>query len=194
MRKLAVLTEGYRAYQRLHHDRLTRPYADAVATVRTLHKSVGHPMAVVTSKADDLAHRSVAHVGLGPYLPVIIGVNSTTRHKPDPEPVRVALERLGTPAAGACRRRLATRHRSRQRGGRYDDRGALGAVFAGAAGGGFTDAFPGSDWGVAGPSGPVAVANGDGEGRGDASAEPCCAGLESRPTESGKLRSRGPRG
>jgi pyrophosphatase PpaX len=98
--ELATLTEGYRAYQRLHHDRLTRPYAEAVATVRALHER-GHPMAVVTSKADDLAHRSVAHVGLGPYLPVIIGVNSTTRHKPDPEPVRFALERLGAPAAGA---------------------------------------------------------------------------------------------
>ena len=98
--ELAALTDAYRTYQRQHHDRLTRCYDDALATVRALHDR-GHPMAIVTSKNDDIAHRSVAHVGLDPYLPLIVGVGSTARHKPDPEPVRFALERLGVPAARA---------------------------------------------------------------------------------------------
>jgi pyrophosphatase PpaX len=98
--EFAALTDAYRSYQRLHHDRLTRCYDDAVATVRTLHER-GHPMAIVTSKNDDIAQRSVAHVGLDRYLPLIVGVGSTARHKPDPEPVRFALERLGVPATTA---------------------------------------------------------------------------------------------
>lgn len=98
--EFAALTDAYRSYQRLHHDRLTRCYNDALATVRTLHER-GHPMAIVTSKNDDIAHRSVAHVGLGPYLPLIVGVGSTTRHKPNPEPVLFALEKLGVPASTA---------------------------------------------------------------------------------------------
>ena len=80
---LQALIEGYRSYQRAHHDPLTRCYDDVLATVRRLHER-GYPMAVVTSKANDIARRSVAHVGLEPYLPIIVGLESTTRHKPDP--------------------------------------------------------------------------------------------------------------
>jgi pyrophosphatase PpaX len=98
--ELAALSDSYRSFQRVHHDRLTRCYDDALATVRRLHER-GHPMAVVTSKPAELAHRSVSYVGLAPYLPVIVGVNSTARNKPHPEPVLFALERLGVPAASA---------------------------------------------------------------------------------------------
>ncbi len=97
---LRHLTERYRAFQRAHHDRFTRCFPDAAATVRRLHER-GHPLAVVTSKANDIAARTVAHVGLAEYLPVIVGVESTRRHKPDPEPVRYALEQLGVPASRA---------------------------------------------------------------------------------------------
>jgi len=98
--ELAALSDSYRSFQLMHHDRLTRCYDGALATVRTLHER-GHPMAVVTSKPDTLAQRSVSYVGLAPYLPVIVGVNSTARNKPHPEPVLFALERLGVPAASA---------------------------------------------------------------------------------------------
>lgn len=91
---LEALTEAYRTYQRAHHDRLTRCYDDVVPTVRRLFEA-GHPMAVVTSKAADIALRSLVHVGLDRYLPLIVAVESTTLHKPDPEPVRFALEQLG---------------------------------------------------------------------------------------------------
>jgi pyrophosphatase PpaX len=97
---LQSLTDRYRRYQRAHHDRGTYCYDDVVSTVRRLSER-GHPMAIVTSKANDIALRTVTHVGLAPYFPVIVGVESTTRHKPDPEPVRVALEALGARAPDA---------------------------------------------------------------------------------------------
>jgi len=93
-RDLGLLVDGYRTYQSEHHDRLTRCYDDVVATVQGLRER-GHPLGIVTSKADDVARRSLEHVGLMRYMRVLVGVNASTRHKPDPEPVRVALDRLG---------------------------------------------------------------------------------------------------
>ncbi len=93
-RDLATLQETYRAYQREHHDRLTRCFDDVVPTVARL-RALGHPMAVVTSKAADIAERTLGYVGLAPYMEVVVALESTDRHKPDPEPVRYALARLG---------------------------------------------------------------------------------------------------
>jgi pyrophosphatase PpaX len=95
--EVAVLLERYRAYQHIHHDRLTRCYDDVPTVVATLAER-GYPLAIVTSKASSIAKRSLGWVGLDRYFPVVVGFDETTRHKPDPEPVLVALERLGASA------------------------------------------------------------------------------------------------
>jgi pyrophosphatase PpaX len=95
-----ALTARYRAHQTEHHDRLTRCYGDAPATLAELQRR-GHPMAVVTSKVGAIARRGLAHTGLDGFLPLVVGADDTVRHKPDPEPVRVALGRLGYAAAEA---------------------------------------------------------------------------------------------
>jgi pyrophosphatase PpaX len=92
--ELGTLVEGYRSYQREHHDRLTRCYGGVLETVTRL-RDQGHPLGVVTSKGDEIASRSLAHVGLAPLMDTVVGCDSCTRHKPDPEPVLVALDRLG---------------------------------------------------------------------------------------------------
>ena len=98
--EVAVLLERYRAYQDIHHDRLTRCYDDVPAELARL-ADRGHPLGVVTSKASGIASRSLAHVGLEKYFPVVIGYDDTTRHKPDPEPVLAGLARLNVPASRA---------------------------------------------------------------------------------------------
>ncbi len=95
--EVSRLEVRYRDYQTTHHDRLTRCYGDTVATVEALHER-GHPLAVVTSKRTPIALRGLEHTGIRRYFPVVVGADQTTRHKPDPEPVRVALERLGASA------------------------------------------------------------------------------------------------
>jgi pyrophosphatase PpaX len=55
----------------------------------------GHEIAIVTSKSEYLALRALALVGLARHMDTIVGCDATTRHKPDPEPVRLALQRLG---------------------------------------------------------------------------------------------------
>jgi pyrophosphatase PpaX len=97
---LAQLIDGYRDYQRANHDRLTRAYDDVLDTVAILHAR-GHPMAIVTSKANDIATRSLAFVGLDRYIDVLVGFDSTTTHKPNPAPVAHALAALGVQPAQA---------------------------------------------------------------------------------------------
>lgn len=97
---LDLLAAEYRAYQREHHDRLTILYPGVRAAIDTLHER-GHPLAIVTSKSDEIAHRTLRHVGLADDIQVVVGADSSTRHKPDPEPVLVALERLGHSAGEA---------------------------------------------------------------------------------------------
>jgi len=98
--ELQRLLQRYRSYQQANHDRLTRCYAGVLDVVRALSER-GHPLAIVTSKANDIARRSITHVGLTAYFPIVVGVDSTTKHKPDPEPVRYALEQLEVSAETA---------------------------------------------------------------------------------------------
>jgi pyrophosphatase PpaX len=89
-----ALIARYREYQLEHHDRLTRCYDQVVETVDFL-RAAGHPCAIVTSKTEWLARRGLDHVGLARHFDVIVGCDSCQRHKPDPEPVLLALDRLG---------------------------------------------------------------------------------------------------
>lgn len=88
-----ALIAAYREYQMANHDRLTRCYDQVAETVRDLHAS-GHELGIVTSKSEALALRGLAHVGLARYFDTIVGCDASSRHKPDPEPVRIALHRL----------------------------------------------------------------------------------------------------
>ena len=49
----------------------------------------------MTPKGDELARRGLELTGLAKYLPVVISADSVTKYKPEPEPVLLALERLG---------------------------------------------------------------------------------------------------
>jgi pyrophosphatase PpaX len=88
------LIARYREHQLANHDRLTRCYDRVVETVDFLRAS-GHPCAIVTSKTEWLARRGLEHVGLARHFDVIVGCDSCDRHKPEPEPVLMALDRLG---------------------------------------------------------------------------------------------------
>ena len=55
----------------------------------------GALMAIVTSKKGDLARRGLRVCGLERFFPILVGLDDTARHKPDPEPVLEALRRMG---------------------------------------------------------------------------------------------------
>ena len=97
---LEQMIATYRAFQREHHDALLREFAGARETLLALHGR-GHPVALVTSKVNELAQRALEFAGMSGAVDVVVGYDSCSRHKPDPEPVRVALEQLGAQAARA---------------------------------------------------------------------------------------------
>ena len=90
----------YREYQMANHDRLVREYEGTVATLRLLRER-GHPIGAVTSKSDATAYRGLAVIGAACLVDTVVGIQSSTRHKPDPEPVEVALTRLDCRAEAA---------------------------------------------------------------------------------------------
>jgi pyrophosphatase PpaX len=97
---LPFLITKYREYQLEHHDRLTSAYEGVVDAVAGL-DATGCAMGIVTSKVGFLADRALVHTGLARYMRCVIGSDSTTKHKPEPEPVLLALERLNTAAGDA---------------------------------------------------------------------------------------------
>ena len=90
---LPFLISKYREYQLEHHDRLTNAYDGIVDAVVAL-DAAGCKMGIVTSKVGFMAERALDHVGLAKYMRCLIASDSTTRHKPLPDPVILALQKL----------------------------------------------------------------------------------------------------
>ncbi len=94
------LWDQYRAFQLAHHDRLVTPYPGVVELIRRLHGR-GHPMAIVSSKIEAGIRRSLDYIGVTDCFGALIGIEATEKHKPEPEPVLMALDRLGVGASHA---------------------------------------------------------------------------------------------
>lgn len=91
--QLAAVTLRYRTFQRAAHDRITKAFPGTLEVLGSLAAS-GHPMAIVTSKSNEMMHRALDLTGIGPYMASTIGCDSCDLHKPDPFPVRMALQEL----------------------------------------------------------------------------------------------------
>ena len=92
--EVASLLGKYREYQLANHDRLVKCYDEVVETVDFI-RATGHPVAIVTSKTTTMTRRGLDVSGLGAHVDLIIGCDVCERHKPDPQPVEIALSRLG---------------------------------------------------------------------------------------------------
>lgn len=90
----------YRDYQDLHLERLTSPFPAVIETMQWV-RAEGFPTALVTSKGKIMTRRSLDHVGLGEAFDAVVTFEETTRHKPLPDPVHLALARLGATAERA---------------------------------------------------------------------------------------------
>jgi pyrophosphatase PpaX len=88
------LLARYRDYWRANHDRLTRCFPGALETVAAL-ATAGHPMGIVTAKTESSARRTLEHTGLLEHVGAVVGADSCERCKPFPDPVLLALARLG---------------------------------------------------------------------------------------------------
>ena len=90
------MREVYRAYQRETHDQMVTSVPGARETLEKL-REAGLKLGVVTSKGLPATTEGLNLFGLAPYFDLLVTYEDTTRHKPHPDPLLVAAERLGIP-------------------------------------------------------------------------------------------------
>ncbi len=91
-----TLAETYRIHNRAAHDASVRAFPGTGEALDGL-RALGVTLGIVTSKPVEMARRGLRICGLD-HFELVVGSDSTTRHKPDPEPVHLALSRLGAEA------------------------------------------------------------------------------------------------
>lgn len=92
--KVEDLIATYREFNLAKHDQLTTAFAGVVEVVQSLYNS-GLKLGVVTSKTQGTALRGLRLFDIDKYFLTVVGADQCTKHKPDPEPVVMALTELG---------------------------------------------------------------------------------------------------
>lgn len=88
------LTAQYRAINKQLHDELITEYDGVTETLRLL-KARGIKMAIVSTKRSANIKRGLALMGIDEVFEHIISLDEVKNPKPDPEPILLALEKLG---------------------------------------------------------------------------------------------------
>jgi len=78
----------------------TRPYPGIVETLRTIHE-MNIPMGVCTNKPEAFSRQILEDLGLAGFFSSVVGGDTTSTRKPDPQPVLTCLRELASePASG----------------------------------------------------------------------------------------------
>lgn len=88
------LLRVYRKYSDACGMSLLHEIDGARAVLEALHAR-GCTNAIVTSKKEVNARAQMAHIGIDHLIDLLVGPEKTTAHKPDPAPVRYAINALG---------------------------------------------------------------------------------------------------
>ncbi|PIC85005.1 pyrophosphatase PpaX [Sporosarcina sp. P20a] len=92
--KTEQLIDEYREWNLAHHDDYVTEFEGVTDTLRKLY-DLGFKMAVVSTKKRDMVERGIDLLDIAPYFETVIGLDDITNPKPDPEPIVLALKRLG---------------------------------------------------------------------------------------------------
>jgi pyrophosphatase PpaX len=87
------LVDAYRAHNEPLHDAL-EPCTGMLDVLQRL-KAEGRRLGIVTAKRRSTVELAFAVLPLRDYFDVVIAAEDAVRHKPDPEPLLLALDRLG---------------------------------------------------------------------------------------------------
>ena len=88
------LVDTYVSWNRAHLDRLLETY-DGVDGLLAELRATGIALGVATSKRRSSAEATLASAGLAGLIEITVAMEDTDRHKPDPRPLWLALERMG---------------------------------------------------------------------------------------------------
>lgn len=96
-----ALFASYTEWNEANTERLLRPYAGVAALLGQL-AAAGVAVACATSKRADPAAWALRLTGLTDLVPVLVTMEDTPRHKPDPAPLALAVARCAGVAADAA--------------------------------------------------------------------------------------------
>lgn len=94
------LVEAYREHNIPLHSELEA--FEGVEALLVTFAAEGRKLGIVTAKRRKTVELAFDVLGIGRFFDAVVTADETTRHKPDPEPVFLALERLGSNAAEAA--------------------------------------------------------------------------------------------
>ena len=84
----------YREWNIANHDVLSSEF-DGVSETMHLLKNEGLKMAIVSTKVNHMVQKGLGLLDVEGIFEVVIGYDDVSKTKPDPEPILLALERLG---------------------------------------------------------------------------------------------------
>ncbi|RND00947.1 pyrophosphatase PpaX [Lysinibacillus halotolerans] len=88
------MIEKYRQWNEAHHDELVKEFEGVVPTLEQL-KEQGIRLAIVSTKRKDTIEKGLNIMGAKHLFEFWIGTDDVKRVKPDPEPVLLAIDKLG---------------------------------------------------------------------------------------------------
>jgi pyrophosphatase PpaX len=88
-------------FNMLYMPKMIKPFPGTPSLLATLQQR-GVELAIVTSRLQWGADWSAEILGIESYFTAILGVEATEKHKPNPEPALLALEKLGVKAEDAA--------------------------------------------------------------------------------------------
>ena len=87
------LVSVYRAHNEPLHAEISE--CVGMTDVLTTLKDEGRRLGIVTAKRQETVKLAFSYLPLEHFFDVVVGSDDTERHKPDPEPIQHALERMG---------------------------------------------------------------------------------------------------
>lgn len=97
-----AMLDTYSAHNDEYHDASIAAFPGVEVVLRTL-LAAGYPLGIATSKRKEFALRGLRVSGLPvEWFGAIVTADDVERHKPDPEPLLVALSKLGCESPGAA--------------------------------------------------------------------------------------------
>ena len=85
----------YREFQEAHKDKMVKLFPRMDDLMKEV-KERGYKTSIVTSRLGESLHEYLQQFRLLDYVDVIVTGNDSKAHKPDPEPILIALEKLGS--------------------------------------------------------------------------------------------------
>lgn len=89
-----ALCTAFREFNESRHDDIAVPFQGVPDSIIAI-KDSGFKTGIVTSKRKEMLLRGIKLIGLEGVFDVLIANEDTEKHKPDPEPIITACERIG---------------------------------------------------------------------------------------------------